>query len=101
MITSATKSEKNIAKEAPIGMGLMYGPINPDTNIIGSTAAITVKVARIVGFPTSLIDAMAACKNGIFFILKCRCIFSAMMIESSTTTPVTNTRANKVIRFNV
>ena len=38
---------------ALIGIGLMYGPISPDTNAIGSSAAITVKVARIVGPPTS------------------------------------------------
>ena len=44
-----------MAIEAPIGIGLIYGPINPDTNAIGNTEAITVKVANIVGFPTSLI----------------------------------------------
>ena len=31
----------------------MYGPISPLTKAIGSSAAITVKVARIVGPPTS------------------------------------------------
>ncbi len=39
--------------EALIGIGRMYGPINPDTNAIGSSAAMTVNVARIVGPPTS------------------------------------------------
>ena len=42
-----------MAMEAPIGIGDMYGPIKPDTNAIGSTEAITVNVAKIVGFPTS------------------------------------------------
>src|SRR5450830_1917909 len=36
-----------------IGIGLMYGPIKPDTKAIGSKAAITVRVAKIVGPPTS------------------------------------------------
>ena len=31
----------------------MYGPISPHTNAIGRIAAITVKVARMVGLPTS------------------------------------------------
>ncbi|CRZ49938.1 Uncharacterised protein [Vibrio cholerae] len=39
--------------EALIGIGLMYGPIKPDTNAIGNKAAITVRVARMVGPPTS------------------------------------------------
>ncbi len=38
---------------ALIGIGLMYGPISPLTKAIGSSAAITVSVARIVGPPTS------------------------------------------------
>jgi hypothetical protein len=36
-----------------IGIGLMYGPIRPVTKAIGSSAAITVSVARMVGPPTS------------------------------------------------
>ena len=51
--TNATKSEKSIAAEAPIGIGRMYGPIRPPTNAIGRIAAITVSVARMVGLPTS------------------------------------------------
>ncbi len=52
-------SEKNIAALAPIGIGRMYGPISPPTNAIGSTAAITANVARMVGLPTSLTASMA------------------------------------------
>ena len=52
-MTKATISEKNIAIEALTGIGLMYGPMRPLTNAIGRRAAITVKVARIVGLPTS------------------------------------------------
>jgi hypothetical protein len=36
-------------------------------------------VANIVGFPTSFIAYIAACLNGNRFILKCLCMFSAMM----------------------
>ena len=36
-----------------IGMGLMYGPIRPLIKAIGSSAAITVSVAKMVGPPTS------------------------------------------------
>ena len=51
--TSATASEISMPMLELIGIGLMYGPISPLTNAIGRSAAITVKVARIVGPPTS------------------------------------------------
>ena len=53
VMISATASDSSIPMLALIGIGLMYGPISPDTNAIGSSAAITVNVARIVGPPTS------------------------------------------------
>ena len=90
-----------MAIEAPIGIGAIYGPINPETKAIGKTEAITVNVAKMVGLPTSLMAYNAACLNGKRFILKCLCMFSAIIMESSTTIPVTNTNANNVIRFKV
>ncbi len=101
MIIKATKSENKVERDAPIGMGDMYGPIKPVTKAIGRIAATTVKVERIVGFPTSSIEVSAAWYLVCFFILKWRCIFSTIIIESSTTIPVTKTRANKVILFKV
>ena len=53
VIINAINSEIIIPILALIGIGLMYGPISPDTNAIGNRAAITVKVANIVGPPTS------------------------------------------------
>ena len=50
---NATASESNMPMLALMGIGLMYGPINPLTNAIGSSAAMTVRVARMVGPPTS------------------------------------------------
>lgn len=58
---SATSSENIIASDAPMGIGLIYGPIKPETKTIGNTDAITVNVARMVGLPTSLMAASAAC----------------------------------------
>jgi hypothetical protein len=52
-ITNATRSEKTIAADALMGMGCMYGPMSPETNASGSSAATTANVARMVGFPTS------------------------------------------------
>jgi hypothetical protein len=49
----ATSNDMSMPVEALIGIGLMYGPINPDTKAIGIKAAMTVKVAKIVGLPTS------------------------------------------------
>jgi hypothetical protein len=50
-----------MAIEAPMGIGDIYGPIKPETKAIGSTEAMTVNVANIVGLPTSLIAYKAAC----------------------------------------
>ena len=48
---NATASDASIATDAPTGIGRMYGPISPLTKAIGRIAAITAKVARIVGLP--------------------------------------------------
>ena len=50
--TSAISSDSSMPTEALIGIGRMYGPISPDEGHRHS-AAITVKVARMVGPPTS------------------------------------------------
>jgi hypothetical protein len=52
-MTNATTRENSIAADALTGIGRMYGPISPDTKASGIRAAMTVKVARIVGLPTS------------------------------------------------
>ncbi len=49
----AMASDSSMPMLALIGIGLMYGPIRPLTKAIGSSAAITVRVARMVGPPTS------------------------------------------------
>ena len=51
--TKAIASEMTMPIDELIGIGLMYGPIRPVTKAIGSSAAMTVKVARMVGPPTS------------------------------------------------
>ena len=51
--TKAMASDSSMPMLALIGIGLMYGPIRPETKAMGSSAAITVNVARMVGPPTS------------------------------------------------
>jgi multidrug efflux pump subunit AcrB len=46
-------NENIIATEPNTGIGAIYGPIIPLTAAIGTKAATTVKVAKIVGLPTS------------------------------------------------
>ena len=53
LTTKAMASEKSMARLAPMGMGRMYGPMSPRTKAIGRMAAMTAKVARMVGLPTS------------------------------------------------
>ena len=61
---NATSSEKTIAALAPMGIGRIYGPINPPTNAMGRIAATTVRVARMVGLPTSLTASIATSYGG-------------------------------------
>jgi alkylated DNA nucleotide flippase Atl1 len=63
--TKATASEMNMPIDELIGIGLMYGPIRPLTKAIGSSAAITVKVARMVGPPTSSTAFGISCHSGL------------------------------------
>ncbi len=67
---NATASDASMATLAPTGMGRMYGPISPLTNAMGTMAAITVKVARIVGLPTSSTASMLAMSAGRFPICR-------------------------------
>ena len=57
--TNAANNENIIATEPNTGIGAMYGPIMPLTAAIGTNAATTVKVARIVGLPTSRTASIA------------------------------------------
>jgi hypothetical protein len=57
---NATPSEASMATDAPTGIGRMYGPISPETTAMGRIAAMTVSVARMVGFPTSSTASTAA-----------------------------------------
>ena len=96
----ATASDASIATDAPTGIGRMYGPMSPLTNAIGRMAAMTVNVARIVGFPTSSTPSTAA-RSGSCppFAIRCRYTFSTTTIASSTRIPIEKMRANSVIRL--
>ena len=97
---TATKKENTIAAEALAGIGAMYGPISPDTNIIGSSAAITVSVAMTVGLPTSVTASMAAsARPRPSFIAQWRAIFSMMTMASSTRMPIAKISANRLTRL--
>jgi hypothetical protein len=99
MIT-ATKKLKIIAAEALIGIGAMYGPIRPETNSMGRSAATTVRVAMIVGLPTSATASTAASirlrSSGM---AQCRAIFSIITIASSTRMPIEKISANRLTRL--
>ncbi|GBC88574.1 hypothetical protein HRbin13_00698 [bacterium HR13] len=80
----------------------MYGPMSPLTKAIGIRAAITVKVANTVGFPTSSV-ALTIASLGVFasFSSNHLCMFSTTTIASSTSIPMANMRANSVTLFRV
>jgi hypothetical protein len=61
----AIASDSAMPSDELIGIGPMYGPIRPVTKAIGSSAAITVNVARIVGPPTSSTAAGMISRSGL------------------------------------
>ena len=82
----------------------MYGPIKPRTNAIGRMAAITAKVARMVGLPTSSTASTATAVSGRPLFSgsrKWRTMFSTTTIASSTRMPMEKISANSVTRFSV
>ena len=87
---------------ALIGIGLMYGPISPVTNAIGSSAAITVNVARIVGPPTSSTARGISVASGASGVsTRWRWMFSTTTIASSTRMPIEKISAKRLTRFSV
>ena len=100
--TMATKKENSIAAEALTGIGAMYGPISPETNSIGSSAAITVSVATTVGLPTSATASITAARRlRPSCIAQCRAMFSTTTIASSTRMPIAKISANRLTRLMV
>ena len=98
--TMATKNENSIAAEAFAGIGAMYGPISPETNSIGSSAATTVSVATMVGLPTSATASIAACMRGRpSRIAQWRAMFSTTTMASSTRMPMAKISANRLTRL--
>ena len=99
---NATPSEISIPMLALIGIGLMYGPMSPVTNAIGSSAAITVNVARIVGPPTSSTAAgMSVASGADGSSARWRWMFSTTTIASSTRMPIEKISANRLTRLSV
>ena len=97
---TATKNENSIAIEALAGIGLMYGPIRPLTNIIGSSAATMASVATMVGLPTSATASIAvSARPRRPRIPQCRTMFSTTTIASSTRMPIEKMSANRLTRL--
>ena len=100
--TKATTSEISMPMEALIGIGLMYGPIRPVTKAIGSSAAMTVKVARMVGLPTSSTAPGISCSSRLRgHSAMCRWMFSTTTMASSTRMPMEKISANSDTRLSV
>ncbi len=84
-----------------MGMGLMYGPIRPLTKAMGRSAAITVKVARMVGPPTSSTAMGIASTRRFPPRAMCRWMFSTTTMASSTRMPIEKISAKSDTRFSV
>ena len=99
--TSAIISDSSMPTEALIGMGRMYGPIKPVTKAMGINAAITVKVARMVGPPTSSTAGGIASASDMPPCAMCRWMFSTTTMASSTRMPMEKISANSETRLRV
>ena len=73
--------------------------MRPETNAIGSNAAITVNVARIVGPPTSSTAIGMRSDRSPLSNDKCRWTFSTITMASSTRIPIAKIRANSETRL--
>ncbi len=79
----------------------MYGPIRPVTKAMGSSAAMTVSVARMVGPPTSstargMMAPMPSWSRAVR-----RWMFSTTTMASSTRMPMEKISANSDTRLSV
>ena len=100
--TKATASDSSMPMLALMGIGLMYGPIRPDTKAIGSSAAMTVSVARMVGPPTSSTAPGMICTSDLpGYSCWWRWMFSTTTMASSTRMPIEKISANSDTRFSV
>jgi hypothetical protein len=100
--TNAIASDRSMPMLALIGIGLMYGPMRPDTKAIGSSAAITVSVARMVGPPTSSTAAGISAASGLpGSSAWCLWMFSTTTMASSTRMPIEKISANSETRLSV
>ena len=85
-----------------IGIGLMYGPVSPEMNAIGSRAAMTVRVATIVGPPTSSTAfGMSETSGAPGSSARWRWMFSTTTIASSTRMPIEKMSAKSDTRLSV
>ncbi len=103
LTTKAMTSEKTMATLAPTGMGRMYGPISPRTKAMGRMAAMTAKVARMVGLPTSSTASTtmrAKLRRGPGR-WRWRWMFSTTTMASSTRMPMEKMSAKSVTRLSV
>ncbi len=74
----------------------------PETKSIGSNAATTVRVATMVGLPTSATASMAACRRGRSSPMpQCRAMFSITTMASSTRMPMEKISAKSETRLSV
>ena len=102
VIEKAIASDSSMPMLALIGIGLMYGPIRPETKAIGNNAAITVSVAKMVGPPTSSTACgMIAVKDLPGDNCRWRWMFSTTTMASSTRMPIEKISANSDTRLSV
>ena len=75
--------------------------MSPLTKAIGSSAAMTVKVARIVGPPTSSTALGMRSSSLALLIAMCRWMFSTTTMASSTRMPMEKMSAKSETRLSV
>ena len=90
---NAIASDSSMPIDELIGIGAMYGPIRPLTKAIGSSAAMTVSVARMVGPPTSSTAPGMTEASGAWSIVERRWMFWLRPAASAALTSAVPTSA--------
>ena len=100
----AINKDENMATGANIAIGLMYWPTVPPTRNIVRKVIMMASVARLVGFPISLVASIAISSMVLVpasWSLKCRCIFSTTMMANVCYDYGTNILVNLCLKKDV
>ena len=96
-----TNSDTSTPEATTTANELNRRPIRPDRNTTGAKIATRLRVAAITANTTCWLPSMAACIGSVSPSSRRRQMFSITTMASSTTTPISSSRASRVMVLKV